>query len=52
MENNALIKKPVRLAVAQRICRPLPPLLAQRLRTIVYPEGQAFDDDYEFEVQS
>lgn len=43
-------KKPFRLALAQRICRPLPPLLVQRLRTVIYPQRQAFEDAYEFEV--
>lgn len=45
-------RKPFRLALAQRVCRPLPPLLAHRVRTVIYPQKQAFDDNHEFEVQS
>lgn len=45
-------KKPFSLSLAQRICRPLPPLLAQRLRTVIYPQKQAYKDDYVFEVQA
>jgi FkbM family methyltransferase len=40
--------KPLRLAIAQRTCRILPPLLAQRLRSVVYPAAVARRDDYEF----
>jgi len=44
--------KPFRLALAQRICRPLPPPIAQVVRTSLYPRERAFQDDYEFEVRA
>lgn len=42
--------KPLRFALAQRLCRPLPPILAQRLRCWVYPRSRAFRDDWPFVV--
>ena len=44
--------KPFRLALAQKVCRPLPPLISQRIRTFIYPQKHAFGDDYEFQVQA
>lgn len=40
--------KPWRLRIAQRLCRPLPPILAQRVRNAIYPAEQALRDNYEF----
>lgn len=40
--------KPVRFALAQLLCRPLPPLLAQRMRVLVYPYSLAMRDNYSF----
>lgn len=45
-------QKPLRLALAQRICRPLPPLIAQRIRSIIYPWKKARVDAHEFEFRS
>lgn len=47
-----MTRKLFRLALAQKICRPLPPLISQRVRTVIYPQALAFRDDYEFEVQA
>jgi FkbM family methyltransferase len=44
--------KPTRLMVAQKVCRPLPPLVAQRLRDRIYPPAQAYRDDYPFVVRA
>jgi FkbM family methyltransferase len=38
--------KPLRLALAQRICRPLPPLISQRLRSLIYPDDRARADNF------
>lgn len=45
-------RKPFRLDIAQRICRFLPPLIAQRIRDLIYPIHQAYKDDYRCEVSS
>lgn len=47
-----MTRKPFRLALAQKVCRPLPPLISQRVRTVIYPQEMAFKDDYEFEVRA
>lgn len=52
MPETLLFMKPVRLAIAQRVCRNLPPLFAQRLRSVIYPFEQASRDDYEFIVRA
>lgn len=44
--------KPLRLTVAQKICRNLPPIFAQRLRSMIYPIELAYRDDYEFIVRA
>jgi FkbM family methyltransferase len=44
--------KPVRLSFAQKLCRRLPPIIAQRLRDWVYPIERAYRDDYKFTVRS
>ncbi len=44
--------KPKRLTLAQRICRPLPPLLAHRVRELIYPVGLAREDQYSFTVRA
>jgi FkbM family methyltransferase len=44
-------KMSLRMAVARTICGPLPPILAQRLRKWVYPEGAALRDDCHFVVR-
>jgi FkbM family methyltransferase len=44
--------RPYRLVLAQRVCRPLPPLIAQRLRTWLYPYSRAQQDDYQFTVRA
>ena len=37
-----------RLQLAQALCRRLPPIVSQRLRSWIYPSAAAFSDDYEF----
>ncbi|MFO7660997.1 MAG: FkbM family methyltransferase [Chloroflexota bacterium] len=44
--------KPTRLALAQKICRATPPIIAQKLRLVLYPQGQAIRDDYESVVRA
>lgn len=44
--------KPVRLTLAQTICRHLPPLFSQRLRPLIYSLSKAEVDDFEFIVPS
>src|SRR5262245_51160298 len=44
--------QPLRLTLGQLLCRPLPPLIAQRLRTYVYPLRRAYRDDFPFTVRS
>lgn len=44
--------QPIRLTIAQRLCRTLPPVLAQRVRTVIYPASTARRDDYEFVVRA
>jgi FkbM family methyltransferase len=44
--------KPARLAAAQTVCRILPPILSQRLRTLIYPMDRAESDDYEYVVRA
>lgn len=43
--------KPLRFALAQIVCRKLPPILAQTVREWIYPMVMAFRDDYEFIVR-
>ncbi len=43
-------RKPLRLTIAQLLCRPVPPIVAQRLRHWIYPQRQAFEDDHQFVV--
>lgn len=40
--------KPLRLSIAQAICRYLPPLIGQRARSVIYPQSVAFFDDYAY----
>ena len=42
----------VRLQLAQRLCRHLPPLISPRIRIAVYPQQQAFQDDLNFIVKA
>jgi len=44
--------KPVRLAIAQTLCRALPPIVAQRLRSLIYPRALGYEDDYPFVVRA
>jgi FkbM family methyltransferase len=44
--------KPKRLAITQRICRSLPPIIGPKVRKWVYPDETARRDDYEFVVRS
>lgn len=44
--------KPLRLTLAQTVCRNLPPLFSQSVRTLIYPQNRAYDDDYEFVVSA
>jgi len=44
--------KPVRLSLAQIVCRYLPPLFSAKLRSWIYPMETAFRDDYKFVVRS
>ncbi len=46
------MKKPTRLAVAQRVCRSLPPVISQKIRTWLYPYTEAQRDNYEFLVKA
>ncbi|MFQ5510847.1 MAG: FkbM family methyltransferase [Candidatus Krumholzibacteriia bacterium] len=46
------MKKPKRLNLAQKICRPLPPVISQKLRTWLYPYAAARQDNYEFVVRA
>ncbi len=41
---------PLRYAAARAICQPLPPILAQRIREIVYPRKQGERDNWRFTV--
>jgi FkbM family methyltransferase len=45
-------RQPLRLAIAQAFCRLLPPLLAQRLRLILYPLKSAYSDNVLFAVRA
>ncbi|MEE9271554.1 MAG: FkbM family methyltransferase [Candidatus Krumholzibacteria bacterium] len=47
-----MTKQPTRLTVAQKICRPLPPVISQKIRTWLYPYATAQQDNYEFLVRS
>ncbi|MDB6020301.1 MAG: hypothetical protein JWQ04_158 [Pedosphaera sp.] len=49
---NQTLAQPFRLRLAQGLCRPLPPLLAQRLRSFIYPLPLAYRDDFAFTVRS
>lgn len=44
--------QPRRLTLAQLICRPLPPIAAQRTREMIYSRETAYADDYQFSVHS
>jgi FkbM family methyltransferase len=44
--------QPARLTLAQCLCRPLPPLLAQSLRNWIYPYERALHDDHPFIARS
>src|SRR5579872_6576850 len=50
--NEPAIAKPFRLSLAQKICRPLPPLISQRVRGLVYPLRCAYRDDFKYIVRS
>ncbi len=52
MQSKVDIKKPFRLALAQGICRTLPPFFSQSLRSLLYPARLAYQDDYPFEVRA
>jgi FkbM family methyltransferase len=39
--------KPTRLSIAQKVCRATPPIIAQKMRAVIYPEDMAIRDDYE-----
>lgn len=43
---------PRRLRLAQHLCRWLPPIMSMRLRSVVYPQKMAFQDDFPFTVKS
>ena len=45
-------RTPTRLAIAQRLCRVLPPVLSMRLGSLLYPQAQAFADDFRFTVRA
>lgn len=46
------MKQPFGLTLAQRVCRPLPPLLAHRVRERLYTLEQAKVDNFSFVVRS
>ena len=48
IEINQPANKPWRLTIAQKICRPLPPIISQRVRSWIYPREIAAKDKYEF----
>jgi FkbM family methyltransferase len=41
-------RKPLRLGIAQGVCRRLPPLVSARVRHWIYPRALSVKDDYEF----
>jgi len=41
---------PLRLRLARLLCRRMPPLVSQRIRSFVYPQKAAFADNHEFMV--
>jgi FkbM family methyltransferase len=47
-----IVQVPAKLRFVQTICRRLPPLLAQRVRTWLYPLTQASHDDWEYTVRA
>jgi FkbM family methyltransferase len=40
------------LLLAQTVCRPMPPLISQKLRSLIYPLHCAYRDDVQFTVRS
>ncbi|MGQ9699025.1 MAG: FkbM family methyltransferase [Armatimonadota bacterium] len=50
MKGLAAVRTPPRLKLAQLLCRRLPPLVSQRVRSLVYPQKVAFADKHEFVV--
>jgi FkbM family methyltransferase len=44
--------KPLRLSLAQSLCRPLPPILSRRILPMIYSQQFAYRDDYHFIVKS
>ena len=43
---------PPRLRLARVLCRWLPPIISMRLRSLVYPQKRAFQDDFTFRVRA
>lgn len=52
MTEQVFRNKPKRLSLAQALCMPLPPLIAQRVRNLVYPISLGRTDDYSFRARS
>ena len=46
------MKTSIRLAIAQAVCRPLPPILSQKVRSLIYPYSMAIADNREVTIQS
>jgi FkbM family methyltransferase len=44
--------KPMRLSVAQAVCRYLPPLISPRVRAFLYPQSRAYSDNYRITTNS
>lgn len=45
-------RTPLRLVLAQRLCRVLPPVVSMRLGSMLYPQAQGFADDFNFIVKA
>jgi len=45
------MNRPFRLALAQTICRPMPPLISQKVRQLLYPHTMAIEDSYRCTVR-
>jgi FkbM family methyltransferase len=46
------VATPFRLRLARNFCRALPPIIAQRVRSLIYPLRHAYRDNFEFRIPS
>jgi FkbM family methyltransferase len=44
--------KPLRLAIAQTVCRYLPPIISQWIREVIYPRELAYSDGFQVTVRA